>query len=76
MTTVEDWGWVNWCATHRHLPSDRTIIGDNRCWSLCGTAVVQHTVPDATRRLRYGQQPKDYDAIPKCKFCQRKASTT
>lgn len=72
--TVEDWGWVNWYATRRHLPSDRPA--GNRCWSLCGTANVEPIEKHAARLFKYGSQPKDYAAIPHCKYCERKAGTT
>lgn len=75
MSTVEDWGWVNWYATRRHLPSTEQVYrGVPR--SLCGRADLDTIQMDAERRRNLGRKPVNYDAIPKCKFCQRKASTT
>lgn len=73
--TDDDWGWVNWYATRRHLPSDRPTSWGKQ-WSLCGTADVEPVEKHAARLFKYGSQPKDYDAIPKCKYCERKAGTT
>ena len=71
--TVADWGWVNWYATRRHLPDHARVIR-GRTWALCGKTDLTTLVEHAKRRREYGRKPLDYGSIPKCKFCQRKAS--
>ena len=73
--SADDWGWVNWYATRRHLVSDQTDYRGNQKWSLCGTADVTTIEKHAEQRKRWTDRPKDYDAIPRCKFCERKAGT-
>lgn len=71
----QDWDWVNWYATRRHLPDHARVIRD-RTWSLCGKTDIAPIEQHVKQRARWTDRPKDYAKVPRCKFCERKASKT